>query len=213
MYKIYINDNPFYLLKYNEVENIQEEGIEIFPYMGNMSVLINVIDQLEKSTRPRKFGFYAHNYEGLKKDFTSLFKKIGAMGGIVTNSNEEVLFIYRRGRWDLPKGKKEKNETKKECAVREVAEETGLENLNLNSKVGKTRHTYRDPRTGERVLKTTYWYAMSSPGQETLQLQSEEDIEDARWMEVDDFLNGNYITFGNIIDILHKFRATRVNSK
>mgnify|MGYP001157832040 FL=1 len=207
MYKIYINDHPFYLLKYEEADAFRSDGYDVFPYMGNVTVLLNFIDQLEKSDKKQKMALYAEDFQRLKTDFTSLYRKIGAMGGIVTNQAGEVLFIYRRGKWDLPKGKKEKGESKKECAVREVMEETGLENLNIQSKVGKTRHTYRDPRSGERILKTTHWYEMKASDPGELNLQTEEDIVDAKWMSVESFLAGNYITFGNIIDILNAYRS------
>jgi 8-oxo-dGTP pyrophosphatase MutT (NUDIX family) len=51
---------------------------------------------------------------------------IKAGGGIVVNEQNEVLLIYRRGKWDLPKGKLDDGETIEECALREVKEETGL---------------------------------------------------------------------------------------
>src|SRR5690554_2494601 len=129
MYKIYINDHPFYLLKYEDGDLMRSQGFELYPYMGKVPLLLNAIDQLEKSEKELKIGVYAVNYKNLKSDFKALFRKIKAMGGIVANAKGEVLYIYRRGRWDLPKGKKEKNETKRDCAIREVMEETGLENL------------------------------------------------------------------------------------
>lgn len=213
MYKIYINDHPFYLLKYEDAEHMRSQGYELFPYMGKVPLLLNAIDQLEKSEKELRVGIYAVNYKNLKKDFKALFRKINAMGGIVANAKGEVLFIYRRGRWDLPKGKKEKNESKRDCAIREVMEETGMENLKITSKIGKTRHTYRDPRTGERILKITHWYAMEAPEIVSLSLQEEEEIEDAKWMTPDAFLEGNYITFGNIIDILKEYKTQTVRLK
>lgn len=208
MYKIYINDHPFYLLKYEEADQMRLEGHELFPYMGKLPLLLNVIDQLEKSDKELKMGLYAEDFLKLKSDFKSLYRKIKAMGGMVSNSKGEVLFIFRRGKWDLPKGKKEDDETKKDCAIREVMEETGLRNLKISSKVGKTRHTYRDPRTGERILKITHWYAMNAPDEISLTLQEEEEIEDAKWISPDAFLAGNYITFGNIIDILKEYKTS-----
>ena len=43
----------------------------------------------------------------------------------------KLLMIFRRGKWDLPKGKLDKGETFERCAVREIEEETGFRNLKL----------------------------------------------------------------------------------
>lgn len=212
MYKISINDHPLYLVKSEEAEDLKGKGYELFPYLGQKGLLLNAIDRLEKSQSSQKIGFYSTDYKQLKSDFKSLFRRIRAMGGIVVNpDNDQVLFIYRRGMWDLPKGKKEKGEGKKECAQREVEEETGLSHLSLTDKVGKTRHTYRHPTTGERILKITHWYTMEIEKWEELSLQTEEDIVDAKWLTVSAFLDGNYTTFANIKDILLKYQEMAVN--
>ncbi len=211
MYKIYINDHPLYLLKYEQADLFKDKGYEVYPYMGNKAVLLNVIDRLEKSKDEQKIGIYASNYEELKYDFKSLFRRIKAMGGIIVNSQNEILFIYRRGRWDLPKGKKEKNESKKECALREVEEETGLSQIDLTQKVGKTRHTYRHPKSGKRILKITYWYEMEVLEKEEVKLEKEEGIEDAKWLTIPAFLGGKYDTFANIKDILKKYQSMAVD--
>lgn len=213
MYKISINDHSFYLLKYEDADFFRPQGYELIPYMGDLNSLYTVVEKLESSEDEHKIGFYASNFKQLKSDFKSLYRKISAMGGIVTNPAGEVLFIYRRGMWDLPKGKREKNETRKECALREVAEETGLHHLNIKSKIGKTRHTYRIDSSGERILKVTYWYEMESAGDEVLVPQYEEDIEDAKWMTTTAFMEGNYVTFANINDILKEFRSMRIEMK
>lgn len=207
MYKISINDHPFCLLKSEEVDDFEAAGYELFSYTGDTGNLSAAIDRLEKSDDEElKIGFYAADFHRLKADFKSLFRVIKAMGGIVTRSSGEILLIYRRGKWDLPKGKQEKKESKRECALREVEEETGLKHLEVKSRVGKTRHSYHHPRTGVRVLKITYWYEMVSSAPDHLVLQKEEDIEDSKWLFVADFLDGNYTTFANIKDILRKYR-------
>jgi len=54
--------------------------------------------------------------------------------------------IFRRGKWDLPKGKLDKGETLEQCAVREVREETGLKKIKLQSPLMTTYHTYMKAR-------------------------------------------------------------------
>ena len=76
-----------------------------------------------------------------------------AAGGLVTNPNGEILWIFRRGFWDLPKGKLDEGETIQSCAVREVQEETGLINIQLHQMIGFTNHTYFDKYLNEEVVK------------------------------------------------------------
>ena len=93
-------------------------------------------------------------------------KKIIAAGGLVQNEQGELLMIYRRGKWDLPKGKLDKNETIEACAVREVMEETGLTNIELGKWIDTGYHLYFDPYLNEDVIKETHWFAMRAAGQQ-----------------------------------------------
>ena len=201
MYKIYINDQPLYLLKEEEAEKWPENEVELFPYRGEKHQMLRVIDDYEKGKAKVLTAFHSDDYDQMKADFRSFFQKITAAGGLVER-NGEILFIYRRKRWDLPKGKKEAGETKEECALREVSEETGLKGLALHGKILKTRHVYRDSVTGDRILKITHWYRMTVSGDPVLKLQHEEDIERAKWMDIRTFIEGEYITFTNIKDVL-----------
>ena len=70
-----------------------------------------------------------------------MFKIIKAGGGVVKNNNDQILFIYRLKKWDLPKGKLDKGETIRDCAKREVEEETKVK-VNLKQKIISTWHTY-----------------------------------------------------------------------
>jgi 8-oxo-dGTP pyrophosphatase MutT (NUDIX family) len=64
-------------------------------------------------------------------------KTIVAAGGLVFNENKELLMIYRRSKWDLPKGKLDEGETIEECAIREVEEETGVQQIILGKLIQK----------------------------------------------------------------------------
>ena len=81
-------------------------------------------------------------------------------GSIVINQNQEMLLIYRKGKWDFPKGKLEKEEKTKEGALRETAEETGLnlKQLKVKSPLMKTTHLKR----GKKIK--TQWYVISYTG-------------------------------------------------
>ncbi|BAV06528.1 ADP-ribose pyrophosphatase YjhB, NUDIX family [Filimonas lacunae] len=127
-------------------------------------------------------------------------KKIIAAGGLVLNENAELLMIYRRGTWDLPKGKLDEGETIAACAVREVQEETGLKQVILGEGLGITIHTYT--AYGEEILKETHWYKMEAPGSQVLVPQTEEDIEKIEWVNKTDLNSRLQNTYPNIADIV-----------
>ncbi|MBV7441317.1 NUDIX domain-containing protein [Weeksellaceae bacterium TAE3-ERU29] len=115
------------------------------------------------------------------KSFKSEFSEIKAAGGIVKNKENKFLMIYRMEHWDLPKGKIEKDEKKKQAALREVEEECGISNLEITKKIDKTYHMYE--LNGKAIFKTTCWYEMSYNGKEELIPQTEEDITEAKWCD------------------------------
>ena len=107
-------------------------------------------------------------------------KGVVAAGGIVKNEEDKTLLIFRRGFWDLPKGKVEKGEKIINAAQREVEEETGVKIASLNEEAVITYHCYR--LKGKDCIKETHWYHMvAKPGQAKLIPQTEEDIEQALW--------------------------------
>jgi 8-oxo-dGTP pyrophosphatase MutT (NUDIX family) len=108
---------------------------------------------------------------------------IVAGGGLVQNSNDKILFIFRNGKWDLPKGKTENDESIEQTAIREVEEECGLSGLSILSPLPSTYHIYSIP-TGEFILKKSIWFHMRVENEERLVLQKEEGITDARWMKM-----------------------------
>lgn len=130
-------------------------------------------------------------------------EKIIAGGGIVENEEHKILFQYRRGKWDLPKGKLDEGETIEECAVREVEEETGLQNIELGELVGITTHFYKEK--GIDIEKETHWFAMKVSGEQNLVPQIDEDILELRWVaqaELEPYLSD---TFANIVEIVEKY--------
>ena len=134
-----------------------------------------------------------------------MFTPIIAAGGIVENPNKEILWIFRRGFWDLPKGKLDPNETIEACALREVMEETGISNLVLGDLILTTTHRYHDIYFNSEVEKTTYWYQMST---DTLQdgiPQKEEDIEAIAWVKKADLAPYLEKTYDTIREVMHSF--------
>lgn len=126
---------------------------------------------------------------------------------MVRNKNNDILLIHRRGYWDLPKGKIEKNETVSEAAIREVEEETGLTHVKivqpilfkkLNNKA--TCHSYFIDK--KLALKVSYWFEMQTDFEGDLIPQTEEDIEQAVWVKkenIPEYFDNMYLS---IIDVL-----------
>lgn len=143
---------------------------------------------------------YDKDFLKLKAAFFKHFTHIMAAGGVVKNKNEEILLIFRLGKWDLPKGKLDDNETIEECAKREVQEETGLNNLKIIEPIGVTFHTYA--QFGKHILKETQWYAMKAMEDEKLIPQTEEDITEIIWAKKTDLEKYFSNSYATIIEIL-----------
>jgi len=203
MYKIYINENTLTLTDSQSVKDgkVAKEAL-IAPYTGKTKMLLSYIDMLEKTNRFDKVVLHATNVKRLLKDFESLYKAVKASGGVVNDGSDNILFIFRRGHWDLPKGKIEKGEKKKLAAIREVEEETGISQVSLEKKVKTTRHTYK--HNGKRTLKKTYWYAMKAPNQPLIP-QTEEDILNAEWVQLKDVADLSGPIFRNILDVVNGY--------
>ena len=126
-----------------------------------------------------------------------------AAGGLVQNSKGEMLLIYRRGFWDLPKGKLDAGESIPDCAIREVQEETGIQTLELGQFICTTTHHYFDKWINKDAEKHTHWYAMLSLENETLVPQTEEDIEKIEWVpreQLPQYLLQTYPTIRSVFE-------------
>ena len=133
------------------------------------------------------------------QEFCDDYKIIYASGGLVYN-NTKLLMIFRNGKWDLPKGKKEKNETDEQCAIREVIEECGIDNLVLKKYIKKTYHTYMEK--GKKILKITSWFLMYSDYDGDLTPQRSEGIQDVCWVKKSQISKNLKNSYENIIDLV-----------
>lgn len=204
--KIFFNDKPLFLC--DQVD----ETIEPFLHHDD-AVFIDELDshtvksmihemQLEKVHA----GVFIHSdFEALKKAFFKKFTFIQAAGGIVQNENGELLLIFRRGKWDLPKGKLDKGESLEDCAVREVEEETGLKQIQLVEPLLITYHTYHEGT--KFILKESHWYSMKVSGRQELVPQTEEDILETKWVAADALEPYLKKSFPSVVDVLKLFLA------
>ncbi|MBK7408864.1 MAG: NUDIX hydrolase [Saprospirales bacterium] len=209
MYKIYINDNPLFLIAREDLADLQAQYPDCLPgrYSGQVKTLLHYIDLLEKASAPKVVVLYAENLQGLIDDFHSLHKFLEAAGGLVFNREGKALFIFRRGKWDLPKGKLDRGEMPPQAAIREVQEETGLHEVSILHDLCATFHTYREK--GKRILKKTHWYAMQTPEQQLVP-QAEEDIEKAVWVDMEAFLREDPDMYSSLWEVINAWLASSV---
>ena len=202
MYKVFINDKPLILSAspdFNFPFGIPELKVKI----GDP---ISIKQAFAKLTE-HNFNFSSalfynnQNEDKLLDDFISTFPLLEAAGGIVMNIEEERLFIFRFGKWDLPKGKIESGESIEEAALREVQEETGINRPDIITALPSSFHMYM--HKGKWTLKRSHWFAMQYKGNETLIPQQEEGITRAEWRGSDKLDEVFANTYSSLHDLLH----------
>ena len=145
--------------------------------------IISFLQSIENSSTPKTFVIEGTDSESILDYFSKKLIYIEAAGGLVQNPAGEILFIYRHGKWDLPKGKPEKGESLEVTAIREVEEETGVSDLQIISKLPSTWHIYKI-KNQNFALKRSYWFQMTAKKWKEISIQTEEDITDAEWIKM-----------------------------
>lgn len=202
--RVYFNDKPLFLCDAidPELEEFRHHDDTVFIDEFSSHAVNAMLHEMH-AQKIHAGIFLHHNLEELKHAIWKKFIVIKAAGGLVENEKKELLFIYRREKWDLPKGKLDDGETLEECAVREVEEETGLTSIKLKDFLLTTFHTYNE--SGHHILKESYWYKMSvNSKQQQIKPQTEEDITEIKWVNkknVNDVLSNS---FPSIIDVIKK---------
>ncbi len=118
--------------------------------------------------------------EGTYRRMCAEFREVNAAGGLVSNRRGDFLLISRYGLWDLPKGHQEAGEDIEVTALREVQEETGVDDLVIRRLICITDHCY--VRDGVWHLKHTWWFDMLYNDPTDLTPQRDEDISKAAWV-------------------------------
>lgn len=154
----------------------------------NQDLLID-FDNITIEFREKLFGFFdenntqnlnivANDTKDVYKELKKFFDYIEAAGGLIQKNNS-YLFIKRLGKWDLPKGKLDPDETSKNAAIRECEEECAVSGLTIIEKLESTYHIYL--HKGKYKLKKTFWYLMNTNYEGKLIPQTEENIEEVVW--------------------------------
>ncbi|UBZ05808.1 NUDIX domain-containing protein [Salegentibacter mishustinae] len=175
MYKVFVNDVPLIL---STKKDLGENYVSLPIKKVRIKRIIKKISKGELLY----VNLYHEKEEKLLKHLFKKLRVVTAAGGMVLNDKDEILFIYRKKRWDLPKGKTEKNETIESSAIREVEEETGVEGLKVTKFLQKTYHIFK--RKGRYRLKVTHWYEMRTSYDGELRPETKEGIEKAKWKDL-----------------------------
>jgi 8-oxo-dGTP pyrophosphatase MutT (NUDIX family) len=146
-------------------------------------------------------GLIIYDAEMALKSLKEHFTVIQAAGGLIENGKNEILLIFRKGKWDFPKGKLDAGEDLETCAVREVEEETGVK-ATIQKPLCITYHTYFEK--GEHILKESHWYLMKAEASSILSPQTEEDIEKCEWVKKENLEPYRNNMHRSIIDVLQK---------
>lgn len=202
IYKIYMNDSALIVADFSaSVELIvQTIDSEVFDFKALWS-------EAKKNPKPVNYLLKVDNPKAYLKKLLTQQPLIKAAGGLVRNGDGECLFIYRLGKWDLPKGKVEENEKMRETAVREVEEECGILVDYLGPKILSGYHVY-DVK-GNMVVKKTNWYEMAVNKVPRLKPQASEDITQAKWIPTKGFDKVLENTYPLIKEIIHSFYKNR----
>lgn len=173
---------------------VQEESDIVVLSLKNLKFK-KVIKFLNKKNI-KSIHLYHKNRDKLLKYFFKLIPTVIAAGGKILNSKSDTLFIYRNDKWDLPKGKTEKNEQLSETAIREVIEETGIKGISITKPLDITYHIFK--RNEEYRLKITYWFEMFSDYEGEFIPQLNEGISDVKWIKTEDLENIKNNSYPNI---------------
>ena len=207
MYKIFFNNTAVYLTNEMPKKVSFSAGKVLVLVKARKKEILQIIEMLESNHHWEEVWLIHPKVQKLFNRVAANFKKINAAGGLVFNPDGELLMIYRRNRWDLPKGKVDKGETIEEAAIREVSEETGIQQVSIAEPVflseqeqNRTWHTYI--MNGNRILKTTYWFHMKCADPENLIPQAEEDIEEVKWVKTAELSPFQEKTYASIKHLL-----------
>ena len=173
MYKVFVNDKPLFLT--NKVSKETDFQLFLLETVDIEQLILKMFNNKIK----KAYLYHPDEKEILNKVKEKIpVKKAG--GGLVYNKKGEVLFIFRNGKWDLPKGGCDKGEEIEDCSIREVEEETGVNDLKITKKLQKTYHVFK--RNGVYRLKITHWFKMTTTFEGTPVPQENEGIEKVAWL-------------------------------
>ena len=219
--KIFINNTTIKIAPINKKINSDNYQSILIPQKGDiidikklngkiaiknisMDLLLKIVKEFRDHShkKVKKILITIKEYDEAIEQVKKQFKVIKAAGGIVTKGSK-ILLISRLNKWDLPKGKLNKNEKVEKGALREVEEECNVQ-IRLGKKIGSTWHAYITPG-GKKMLKKTTWFIMKCVDDSAMQPQKEENITDVRWMSKTEAKRAVASSYGSIQSVVNKY--------
>jgi len=200
-YKVYFANRPVYFVD----RQTQPEDVRC-RVMNSQGKSDTMLIESAIAAGAREITICSDDVEKAWRSFCGQFEHVAAAGGVVLNDRNELLFIFRHGKWDLPKGKIEESEDSAAGAVREVEEECAIPGPEIIAPLLTTWHTYI--QNGEPMLKSTDWYLMRYDGSAVPKPQLEEGITEVRWFKQDkigEVLSNTYPSVGDVIRAYEEF--------
>ncbi|AWK05331.1 NUDIX hydrolase [Flavobacterium crocinum] len=204
MYKVFVNDKPLFLT--NEISKETDFQLFLLESIDIEQLIIKIFQN-----KIQKAILYHPDESEIMKTLKAKIPVNKAGGGFVYNKKGEVLFIFRNGKWDLPKGGIEKGEDIETTAMREVEEETGVNQLRITNKLQKTYHIFK--RNGKYKLKITHWFEMFSDFEGTPHGQLEEGIEKVAWLNPEQIKEALKNSYENIKLLFEEDKSVPVDFK
>lgn len=203
MYKVFIKNKPIFFIENDEdISMLDSQFVYSCDNKDDKEIVLD-----KHASSENHIYVQGASFDEVWKLFFGTYKTVQAAGGVVINNINQVLFIFRNGFWDLPKGKVEDDEAISIAAIREVEEECGISKPILISKLLVTYHTY--DTYGEKCIKPTHWYLMQYDGAEELLPQLEEGITNVQWVNQEDIASKMLNTYGSIIDVIGAFKNNK----
>ncbi len=201
MYKVFISGRPL-IIRRRQGAAVELRDGHLHFHCSGQEELNHLLNLLHKDPDIRAVYAYNEVPENLLAELKSMLTVVEAAGGFVINQLGEALFIFRRGHWDLPKGKLDAGETPRDAAIREVAEECGIEPPSIEAPLGMSYHIYKE--NDQLILKPTHWFLMRSTDTAEPQPQIEEDITEARWVQRKHWRELTKLSFPSVADLVEE---------
>ena len=193
MQKIFVGNKPIIL-------TTQVKKETDFKNLFIDSVSIEKILSVLKKDKYKAVHLVGSDLDSMLKTFLKFLPNVVAAGGKVLNASQRILFIFRNGKWDLPKGKSESNETIDKTALREVEEETGVKGLSITKPLEITYHIFK--RNNQHQIKKTYWFEMFSDYDGDLKPQLDEGITKVKWIGPKKLKKVKKNIYANIVSLI-----------
>ncbi|HUS87589.1 MAG TPA: NUDIX domain-containing protein [Bacteroidales bacterium] len=198
MYKVYF-ENRFMVLS-SQPDRMQKYCL--FYKFHDQMELYDKISEFINNRNLKCANFYSYKANHLWKAFESYFNWVEAAGGVVIHDTDQILFIKRYGKWDIPKGHIKKDEKPDECALREIGEECGITGSTITGQLRPTYHIY--PYGNKYYLKKTFWFLLDYKGPYETSPQLSEGITEATWLPYGKLPGIMNETWASVSDVLNE---------